>query len=479
VNSYNILGLTDSLIKDNYNDIKRLYPSLGLPEKLSNSYNLTLSKMIIIKELILSKAYLLEILKDILCIWRQPYCTNPSICPGTDLYRGMGLTKVGSELVSKLFDLYKNDNNIQDLLLQKFIKPDILKLNLYFEKAPTNTYEIWNIKQKLYPSNVQKDLITNDIVSSYINNKPPKKTFFKYSWILKITTKFFNIALKIHPRYWLRDTGISEVFIESTDEKLETDTLNNDCIDFEDLVAGKTYTTVANNNKFISEGVEFEVVDRNPFDSNNGNIKIMPSPGNMNNLTGHFGQYLYVNNKILKLDLTQPNVLMNNNTITSCCFNYYHGGNYVFMAINGQNIIANPQENTFMNYHNKVVDNVLVKVTQNVIELVGRNIDTIEIGGQELFVDHFCIPCRTDNKYDDCIDFEDLIAGSSYGNGDILVSEDVTFNIKHVPGFNTGKVIVKPVMVPTPTFKPPHNGQFLHVNNIILRLDMIQIIRER
>lgn len=194
--------------------MKKNNTNLALPSTI-NSTTLNKARLIIIKDLILSKAYLLEILKDILCIWRQPYCSNPSICPGTDIYRGAGLTQKGSELVSEIFNSHKNDNNIQNVLLEKVIKPDILRHNLYFISSPTGN--------KLYPLKAQQLLMDENIITSYLNNETPKNRFFKYSWLLNITTKFFNISLKIHPVYWIRDLGTSEVFIDTGNELEETD----------------------------------------------------------------------------------------------------------------------------------------------------------------------------------------------------------------------------------------------------------------
>lgn len=239
----------------------------------------------------------------------------------------------------------------------------------------------------------------------------------------------------------------------------------------------------------ISQGVSFEVVDKHPFDSVQGNIFVMASPGAIRNLPQHFGQFLHINNKVLKLDLTQANVLKNNNFIQSCCFNYADHGGMVHLSINGQ---VSTVENDLIAYHNKVVNdgtnNVKIEVTK-VIDGYNHNgvviltatvgtIHTLELGGQELFVDHLCIPCEdrptTTTDASGCIEFEDLVDFRKYTNNQVLTSQNVDFNIVNRNGLSSNNVRVIPSPGAGITNKPQHYGKYLHINNIVLRLEVGQ-----
>ena len=64
------------------------------------------------------RLWLIEIIRDIYCIWRQPFCSNPSIVPGIDLYTGCGLTKSGALEMEKTLNNFKNHPNVYNDLLK-------------------------------------------------------------------------------------------------------------------------------------------------------------------------------------------------------------------------------------------------------------------------------------------------------------------------------------------------------------------------
>ena len=426
------------------------------------------------KLLLIEKIYLIEILKDIYCMWRQPFCTNPSICPGDDFWRGAGLTQKGAETIGYLFNNFKQDNNIQALLEKHILIPEFKTNNLMFQDLDGTN------RTKLIPASVSSEL------------RAHKSGLFRRSWTIWLTTRFFSLCVKIHPKRNIPSTTTdSTVTFENSDVQNEIPpiTIHFDCIDFEDLPDNKEYTHLAPNNNFISEGVRFEVIDNPPFNSPNGIVKVNPSPGiNILNDAKDYGKYLRISNKTLKVDIksqfTTP--------IYSCCFNYgEHGGN-VFLSVNGKNIGV---KKDLIEYHNikldvngDTVDDIIIMVTK-IDESASRHhgvvtisslhriaIESIEIAGQELFIDKLCIPCepKTDIPTN-CIDFEDIPANTIYKydsttNQEVrFTSENVVFNVEEINGFNTGNIKVMPAVTPN---KAEHFNQCLNINNQILTLKL-------
>lgn len=194
------------------------------------------------------------------------------------------------------------------------------------------------------------------------------------------------------------------------------------CIDFEDLVAGTAYTAGA---AFVSEGGQFDVRDEaNPavnLASATGSVRVNASPGaGVFNVAHHFDQSLNVNNKVLVHHTpSQP---------LTGCFNYGETGGFVYLKVNGvsysfSTLSEHPigeHASDLSDYDGKMIAGVLVTVTRNVptgdhhgvvrFEAQGgTRITSVEVGGQELHVDHFCFPC------DPAIDFPPPPTGGTPG----------------------------------------------------------------
>ena len=163
------------------------------------------------KLLIIEKIYLIEILKDIYCMWRQPFCTNPSICPGNDFWIGAGLTQKGAETIGYLFNNFKQDNNIQALLEKHILLPEIKSNNSVFQDLSGNN------RTKLIPTSVSSEL------------RAHKSGLFRRSWTIWLTTRFFSLCVKIHPKRNIPTTdtqSLSFQSVEVVDETANRDTAN-------------------------------------------------------------------------------------------------------------------------------------------------------------------------------------------------------------------------------------------------------------
>ena len=164
------------------------------------------------KLLIIEKIYLIEILKDIFCMWRQPFCTNPSICPGNDFWIGAGLTQKGAETIGYLFNNFKQDNNIQALLEKHILIPEIKSNNSMFQDFDGAK------RTKLIPASVKSEL------------RAHKSGLFRRSWTIWLTTRFFSLCVKIHPKRNIITTDTQSVSFQSVDvidETANRDTSNN------------------------------------------------------------------------------------------------------------------------------------------------------------------------------------------------------------------------------------------------------------
>ena len=190
------------------------------------------------------------------------------------------------------------------------------------------------------------------------------------------------------------------------------------CIDFEDLVPGSVYTSDPAMDTFTSEGYKFEIVEESsafvqlPPVPGDGFVIVKPSPPPaVANITHQFGQFLGINNKVLKFDVEQ----VVPGGASSGCFNYADLGGYVYLRINGSSYkfdtdtVATPLGEAtpgtsapdMSSYHGLVLGGVQVHVTRfampgghcGTVFLMGGPIKIVEVGGQELFVDRYCFPC--------------------------------------------------------------------------------------
>lgn len=204
--------------------------------------------------------------------------------------------------------------------------------------------------------------------------------------------------------------------------------LGRDCIDFEDLVAGKEYPHSAGAaSSFESEGVTFEVIAESDVNvllpanpAVGGKVVVAASPGaGVRNCPFDFGQSLMLNNVLLKVDVTQlPDW---KNGASTACFKYCDTGGHCYLRVNGQVFdfaagVSNstPGQNTqeLFNYDGLTIGGVNVRVTKHLYGATSSSgssvpdhfgmvwltentdtIKTIEVGGQEFWTDYWCIPC--------------------------------------------------------------------------------------
>jgi V8-like Glu-specific endopeptidase len=171
------------------------------------------------------------------------------------------------------------------------------------------------------------------------------------------------------------------------------------CIDFEDLTTGNSYY---NFDTFISEGGQFAVGNNPPMYASPNEVKVVNSPAP--NEAYHAENNLAINNIILthKVDNKRTG-----------CINYGFYGGSVYLRVNGMSLDAfgspaatGDTVGSLMHYHGKVLNGVEIHVTEFAIgsgnnrhgkiffKAVTAPIAVVQIGGQELFVDHFCFPCR-------------------------------------------------------------------------------------
>lgn len=306
-----------------------------------------------------------------------------------------------------------------------------------------------------------------------------------------------------------------------------------DCIDFEDVPAGKVYP---HGSVFMSEGVKFEVVPESdpkvklPADpATSGTVRVMSSPGpGLKNCPQDFGQYLNHDNALLKLDIHQfPQYA---NGVRSVCFKYCETGGSVYLRVNGKSWnFSTMMEDTpgtaardLRNYHGLTLGGVRVTVTKFLfgatsssgavindhfgmvwLHADGDLIHSYEVGGQELFTDYHCIPCHekppigtpndpptTGAKVSDCVEFEDLVAGDKYPQGAGLASQftsnELLFEViaESDPAValpaaglptSSGTVIVQPSPGVGVRNCPNSFGQYIMHHNCVVKLDVTQI----
>jgi hypothetical protein len=93
---------------------------------------------------------------------------------------------------------------------------------------------------------------------------------------------------------------------------------------------------------------------------------------------------------------------------------------FITLVINGETVTTQDPATL----HNQTVGDVLIQVSGGQIVLNGL-LETLEIGGDGLFVDNLCLnPCPAD-----CIDFEDLPARTELIKGDTLVEDGIEMTV--------------------------------------------------
>ena len=225
-----------------------------------------------------------------------------------------------------------------------------------------------------------------------------------------------------------------------------TSTTNNVCIEFEtgtdkSVPAGPVYgpnevytigqTFISNNNgkkgRFrIGDGAAQGFI----APSTSKHVKIMPNdpvlspfaadPAPYNNYAHHSGNSIWVRSCLFGLDIDHTDGDQNLATLVggkpdypkSACINYGETGGIVFLSINGHNIGIAPGDNgsrpNMSDYHGWLTpDNHRVIVTRfptptshnhhGIIYIIPTgthhaDIKSIKIGGQELYVDNYCLP---------------------------------------------------------------------------------------
>jgi hypothetical protein len=180
-------------------------------------------------------------------------------------------------------------------------------------------------------------------------------------------------------------------------------------------------------------------------------------------MAGHAGQDLNLNNVNLRFQFKQ--------CIRKVSLHFGEYGGNVNLAINGE--FKNVEN--FISLNGATIGGVLVQVTQaaggggvkGVIVLTGV-IETLAIGGQELWVDHICLEaCEVDPN--PCVEFDGVPAGTTYVVGDTFTDAGVTMSLERFQWGNlvwtdTGHAFVDVNQM------AGHAGQDLNLNNINLRL---------
>ena len=123
------------------------------------------------------------------------------------------------------------------------------------------------------------------------------------------------------------------------DPNVPLEPVDDGCIDFEDVPPGTVYTSDPAMDSFVSEGAKFEIVEESsafvklPSIPGDGFVIVKPSPPPaVTNTTHQFGQFLGINNKVLKFDVEQ----VVPGGADSGCFYYADLGGYVYLRINGE-----------------------------------------------------------------------------------------------------------------------------------------------
>ncbi len=189
------------------------------------------------------------------------------------------------------------------------------------------------------------------------------------------------------------------------------------CIDYEMLALGKMFNV---GDTFMDSGYWHAV---RPFQwsngqwTNNGHVQVTG-----NNLAGHVGQELTVNNANVQLHLPNP--------VEDMTLHFGEYGGNINIRINGD----------FRNFDNMqdingaVIGGVSVSVTggngndTGVLTLTGV-ISEFMIGGQEFFIDHICIGKELPPRQP-CVHFNDLTLGTNYVVGDTFSSVGVPIEAK-------------------------------------------------
>ena len=177
--------------------------SMTTQEKATFSINKDLRKLLLIEQI-----YLIEILRDIYCIWRQPYCNNSSICPGNDFWKSTGLTQLGAETIGYIFNHYKQHNSIQILLEKHILIPELKTPNSMFENLDGNK------RTNLIPSSIKNEL------------RKHQTGLFKKSWSIWLTTSFFSLSVKIHPKRNIPEKDTSSSIIYKSTNLIKEDIIN-------------------------------------------------------------------------------------------------------------------------------------------------------------------------------------------------------------------------------------------------------------
>jgi len=228
----------------------------------------------------------------------------------------------------------------------------------------------------------------------------------------------------------------------------------DDCIEFEDQNLGDTFSEL---DTIYDSGYELDVVS---FTYSNGN----PATGGFAKIhgtqqSGGTDQDLELNNISL--------VVINDSGAPkgglTLLFGEY-GGN-VNLTVNGD--FRN--EVDLIDLDGQVVGGVTITVTQTgnlgTLEASGE-ITEFVIGGQELWIDHICIEEGESPPQDcDCIDYEAEAPGTTYLDGQSLMSEDGHTMTVHGDGYAR-------IAFDSPANQAGHTGNALELNNIDLTIDV-------
>lgn len=208
---------------------------------------------------------------------------------------------------------------------------------------------------------------------------------------------------------------IAAVLVTASCQPVTPPNTQDVCLDFEDLALGDSFGV---GDSFITSGVTVNVLDFVFLDgtSVSGGFTEIQSGGS----AGGSGNELVINNVTLEFNFSPPA-----NGLTLMFGEY--GGNL--------NITINGDFKNFENFTDidgSTIGGVGVSVPaggfgndMGILELTGA-VDTLSLGGQELWIDNNCGAVSTTG----CIDFSDLALGITYNPGDTFSSAGVTLDAR-------------------------------------------------